>query len=112
MNQFLRFFINPGGLQKLKTAYFSLKSAVFHVFFTIIDLLLRLQPLIQILQLSIDSRQLMKQFVTFVINPGCLQQLKTTDFSLKSAVFHVFFTIIDLLLCLQLSIQTFTTPYR
>ena len=54
----------------------------------------------------------MKQFVTFFINPGGLQQLKTTDFSLKSAVFHVFFTIIDLLLCLQLSIQTFTTPYR
>ena len=66
----------------------------------------------KILQLSINSRQLMKQFVTFFINPGGLQQLKTTDFSLKSAVFHVFFTIIDLLLCLQLSIQTFTTPYR
>ena len=58
----------------------------------------------KILQLSINSRQLMKQFVTFFINPGHLQQLKTTDFSLKSAVFHVFFTIIDLLLRLQPSI--------
>ena len=32
------------GLEKLKMADFSLKSAVFPVFFTIIDLLLRLQP--------------------------------------------------------------------
>ena len=34
----------PGGWKTLKMADFSLKSAVFHVFFTIIDLLLRLQP--------------------------------------------------------------------
>ena len=52
----------------------------------------------------------MKQFVRFLVNPEGLQKLKTTDFSLKLAVFHVFFTIIDLL-CLQPSIKNFTTFY-
>ena len=54
----------------------------------------------------------MKQFVRFLVNPEGLQKLKTTDFSLKSAVFLVFFTIIDILNTFTTINSNFTTFYR
>ena len=67
---------------------------------------------LKILQLSINSRQLMNQFLRFFINPGGLQKLKTAYFSLKLAVFHVFFTIIDILNTFTTINSNFTTFYR
>ena len=88
MKQFVRFLVNPGGLQQLKTTDFSLKSAVFNVFFTIINLLICLQLSIQNFTTPIDSRLLMKQFLKSVINPGGLQKLKIVGFLLQLKNIH------------------------